>query len=534
MANGDIGIWTDTNGTFSFNNTSWTGVPFNNPIGTPAAIYTQNANDIDIQVSEAGRYLVIYNIVGSNSSHANSRTAYNCRITVGAILGSGTEVDGSLSYGYSRNSNNHGCYLNGFAIVDASADDYIRVDQIRSGSNATANTLVANAASIMIIKLDADWDYFRANKSGIVQGFESESFGDVTWHEIEKDSSFTHTDDTATVTLDAGYYLVMYSLKSTGDASPTRRMGVISRATLEGTAIPQSYSYDYHRGDNATDEVSPNCMFIIKADASNDELKVQIRQEWEGTSEQIDVEANAGLMIVKLPDTAGVLRVWEDTDNVDSGPTSFTTVTFDTNSGTFGEEGDDFSDSSGSITIDNSGDYLFMFGCYSLRNGTSSTRDIFEVAFHVDGSDKTSTVGKAGNYVRGTQSGEDTFTCGVGYAAILDGLSATEVVTLKTRDSPYGQDSGQDEYQADCYGMCALRLDNLFGEAPAVTYTSFKTPVGTYTAWIWNSGQIGVDSGMKALSQTPTEWVWGAFEDSDSVYFPSGDFKSWHWEVCNA
>ena len=46
------------------------------------------------------------------------------------------------------------------------------------------------------------------------------------------------------------------------------------------------------------------------------------------------------------------------------------------------------------------------------------------------------------------------------------------------------------------------------------TYTTYLTPIGIATGWIWNSGQFNIDSGMRSSIGSGTEWLWAVISSS--------------------
>lgn len=81
------------------------------------------------------------------------------------------------------------------------------------------------------------------------------------------------------------------------------------------------------------------------------------------------------------------------------------------------------------------------------------------------------------------------------------------------------------------WGIYTDKMFDVYGELSEASpnYTSFETPIGTPTGFSWKSGQLNVDSGMKATSATPTTWEWGVISSSISCFYPSGDELSWSW-----
>lgn len=84
-------------------------------------------------------------------------------------------------------------------------------------------------------------------------------------------------------------------------------------------------------------------------------------------------------------------------------------------------------------------------------------------------------------------------------------------------------------YSSIRYPSKFLYLDSEESAPVASTYTSFSTPTGEITGWVWNSGQFNTASGMRATSASPTTWDWVAISSSANYFYPSGTPTAWLW-----
>lgn len=456
MADGDIGIWRDTNGTHDIGNSTqdvWEGVPFNSQV-TAAGIYTQNANDIDVDLGEAGHYLVIYNIRAT--SGATNRFVMHARATLG-----GTEVKGSFSKAYARNSANQEIDLSGMFIVDATSGQDIRIETSRIGTNNYATPLTANACSLQIIKLADDWDYFRAGRN-TNQSIASETFANVEWNDqLEYDTgSFTHSETVNPDEIElevTGHYLVTVSVPY--DQVGGERHALEGRLTLNGSAIQNVYTQCYSRYDNG--DVHPILVVgaIIEATA-NDILRFQHRVESEpGTPDTFNtVENRMAINVVALPD-GDYLRVY---GTVATNPSVGTTdALFNLIDSKPEEDTASFSASTSTdrITINTDGDYLFFFAGTGLRSSTSGTRSMPQLTWYKNGSNAN--LGGLGWFCRGAQSAEDTFLGGKSGGYIAHGLVDTDIIDIRGKEGGDGG-SDQDRLNANQYGITAVRISGLF------------------------------------------------------------------------
>jgi hypothetical protein len=447
---GQMAIYRDSLGTFDTNVTSYSGVPFNTQVRQDS-IFSQNANDIDIDLSEAGHYLFGY-VVQSRNDTYNNRVDWLSQVT---LAGSGQVI--GQGQGYRRNSSNdrYGAY--GYGLVDASAGDDLRVEIIREGTNdPSTHLLEADRSSFWILKLDETWDYFRA------QGADNQTTL-TSYDQIDFTTGLENTDtavfghDTGTnpeqITLkSAGHYMVIYTV---GADTASNRTSITGRLTLDSNPVEQSYDYSYIRNSQGTDTGVVTSMSIVEASA-NDILRL----EWGsvGTVSAYGTQTEntkTAIAIVKLPDTAEYLRVHE------SGSTQDATVTGIVTHNTEDEEDTasfSHNTSDGRVTVQKAGDYLFTFGGRTNRGTTGSTRLTQGGAWYVNASRQL--LGNTMHYVRGNQGTPDTFDGGHSAAVILESLSNTDVVDFRMTDE--GDDGNTDTWQIDAHGLTAVNIDSLF------------------------------------------------------------------------
>jgi len=111
MAVADTGKWRG-DGTFALptSEDSWEGVEFADPVGSPAAIYTQDGNDIDIEIGETGWYLAIYRI--RTSSNSDNRNIHRVR-----ALYNSSVIEGSQGTGWFRHDENDEVVAENFNLL---------------------------------------------------------------------------------------------------------------------------------------------------------------------------------------------------------------------------------------------------------------------------------------------------------------------------------------------------------------------------------------------------------------------------------
>ena len=152
MAVGDVGIWRDTSNNQTINAVVeiWDGVQFDTPQGTPSAIFTQNANDIDITINESGRYLVVYEVRSTSTS--NARHTVMTRILYNSAI-----VEGGYGYSYVRNDNNDEGYTHGHAVIDVTSGNDVRIEWT-AGEVAGSDVTSLSKSYINIVRLSGTDD----------------------------------------------------------------------------------------------------------------------------------------------------------------------------------------------------------------------------------------------------------------------------------------------------------------------------------------------------------------------------------------
>ena len=441
----------DTNGTFDCNVTSYTDVPFNNLIEETDDTQIEQTSTTQYTVKSAGHYLVMYNLVHRNDSYGD-RVEFVSRVEV-----NGSDVYYGKEQGYRRDANNDRVFHSGAAILDLSANDVITVAVARTGTNDPTNHyLEANRSGIQIVQLDDSFDYFRA-KSTDTTNINGSTFHAVTWDtEDEKDSSYTHSANSASVTLAAGFYLVAYTVHANTGSSTTRKT-ISTKATLGGTDIPQAWSYSYMRGSNGTNDGVATALFLLEVTSSSDLQVLACTQYDEGSATTSLVSGESTLSVMKLPSAAEKLIVYKDsaTGCETAGVVAFNQETQ--------EDTSSFSHSSGVVTVQKTGNYLFGANLYAWNPNYSGaptgTRGYFGTKWR-----KNSTAqeyGCAGHYNRNDQSTTGSFAGGHGCWSMFVSLSSSDTIDLYR--SVEGQTGGnEDDYKASQHGMWAINLDTLF------------------------------------------------------------------------
>jgi endonuclease YncB( thermonuclease family) len=505
VGDGDIAIYTDTDGTHNIENTSWTGVPFNNQARQDTS-YTQNANDIDVDLGVSGHYLFGYNIGVYNDGY-NNRLTYFGRATLG-----GTVLPVGHGSSFQRNTSNDSYTITGTGILEATGGDDLRIEVQRVNTNNPV-TETMTRADFWMLKLRDDWDYLRL--SNTATGIST--LATTTWSSLQFDTideldagSFSYATTTPAATLDSGKYLVTYNVGFVlEDTAGAGRSAGLTRITLDDVPVEQSYSYTYLRLTSGSDVGVASGMVIIDVpdDATSLELEAKAADDSAyGANYNLD---ESGMSIVKLPDSADYLRVHNSTGGQVIGNSTDSIIISDTEDE---EDTGSFSHSTGTgrTTINQDGDYLFTFGSRSYRNGSSGTRNTVEYAWFKNGTE--SLLGSHTFIVRGYNASGGAVLEGGGSAfALFDSLVSTDVIDIRN-DNEGDNGSGQDELQADQFGLTAVRLDDLFVASPVLTQSHFR--------WIFdNEDEDEADNRNN--------------EDATSTAIVKGDIQRLRFQVSN-
>ncbi len=464
-----IGTWTDGSGTFDATPTVnvWTGVPFDSEIAAHVE-YTQDVNNIDVDLASGGKYLVLYNL--RITSDYNDRLGWETKLTLDDV-----DVAGSFASCYQRSTSNDNAVCGAGAVIDASAGDDVRVElNYRTSNGDQVATMVAGDASLQIVKLDDDWDYARYAKTAdqVISSYVGgPNWVDLTWEtELEEGSGFIHpydSDDSKFQLVDGGHYLLITG----ASASDTTRVTFETKTLVNDVEIPYARSYSYNRGSDDHQEGNPWFVGILDVSAG-DYLQVQMGiTEIESAQSGNTIEGSMGLQLVKLPDSANYYRAYattarDPTASVET-PTKFNMIDVE-------DEEDAAFDgdvSTGDIAIQSGyeGDYLFLFSGTGTRTSTSGTRSIPYLEWYRDGSSMN--LGGLGWFVRGAQGSVDCFRGGSSGGVIVDGSGTS---TFNLYGYTLGQDPNQDRLDASEYGVMAVRLDDFVSVSSDESYPQFS------------------------------------------------------------
>jgi len=502
---GDVGIWQDTNNTHTIGATgAWTNVPFNSEARSDGS-YNHTA-DTTTDLTADGWYLIIYEIRSTSTS--DTRHSIISQITL-----EGTAVEGSEGYGYSRNNSNDEAYTGGACIVNASANDTVVV-QWQPYGLASSDVLSNSKTSLCIVRLpdSANVAYLKYTDDS-----DTGAYGGTTWagNEVTWADQVYETDNTTiqkstgndyTFTLKkVARYLVKYDITFTGgDAVRTQR---IARATLAGSAVPNSYTYTYMR-NNVTTPNTLHAVFIVDNTIANQDLIIQSQRGAADVDASVTrTISSSSIEIMELPSSAETVITYDSVGGQDVGATQTLNWARDE------EQRDSAAFTLPAITtveVEKDGDYLFLGnGLIEDPDKTTSTRLTFAGDWFVGGVENN--IGGHGNFLRGAQGGQDTWQTSLNAHTILE-LSADEQITFRT--ALEGDAGGtSDNTLADQCGLTALRIDSLTGSAYARAVVKSGAAIGNGTEESTDSGTFTLESYQWTTNPaTGQPWTWSEID----------------------
>ena len=410
----------------------------------------------NINLEQTGHYLVIANEMIDDQSGSNrSLVSMNLRLD-------STELPyWSASY-IRRSGGAEELMVNVMAIIEATADQDLSVVARHEDTNSalcdrggSASQFGESLGGLQLVKLDDDWNYFRAHRNGAWEPATANTYDQVDWDTQDEYDTAGFTHDTGTnpdqITLDnGGHYLVTYNVYGNFG---TGRNEFTARLTLGGAPINGTYVSGYDRHSNGANE--DGCCFIgiIEASAS-DILRLEVLT---GSTAGAGVIADrTAITIVELPD-ADYLRLVEDAEfdwRAASDLVVPWTVEDEKDTGTFTHSN---VTNSSRIEVEEDGTYLFTCALNQTTIPASGNlRDTALCEWRVDGT-TVQDYGGFGVYVRGHSSGGDK--AGSSGAIVLS-LTANQYVEVVVTDT--AAQAGEGVFDANEMGLTAVRLEDLF------------------------------------------------------------------------
>ena len=427
--------------------------------------FALQGNTFDVRLTQAGHYLVIYNI-GFATSSGTGRSEIQARIDQN---GTDLPVGRSTCY-FTRTDGVDDCTVSGSAVIETSGASHdVHIEAQRTDDNTAGVT--RQGGSIQLLRLDDSWDFARYNEAGGGQSITSTTFGSVDLDtNAEQDANFSRSGNTVTITA-AGNYLVTYNVHMVNTSGGRR--GNDFRLTLGGTEIVGSRASAYYFASDSSNDHVASWVGIVSASAS-DTLVLEGRCNAESCGSTAAVGGAVGITIAALPSGADYVRLHENgggqaVDGTDDP------ILWDTEDE---EDTGSFSHDTGSntsrINIDRNGNYLFLGSFYMDRSPlTGTTRMQPSWTWRANGT-TTFSYGGFDKFNRG-----DTGSTGVGPSGAAGGLIAYDLddadyIELLNTDLSTTTD-GNATFQADRYAVQGVNLVTLFEGSATVSSRGTQT-----------------------------------------------------------
>jgi hypothetical protein len=398
-----------------------------------------------------GKYLVLWGQGAERISGAN-RSARIYNLFVGGQQGRGCGSD------YIRNL--EGCdegYANGMAILDVSSTPtnlnlrYMRHDN----AFATVSDDERAAESYLcILKLDDNWDYCAVNNDFNPINPGNDTFVDITTNNEEEcdAGSFSNSSGAITCKTDDRWYLAVASAQV--DNTSATRSQIITRFTLDGTAIEQSYGGGYARGTSQSCQDSQFSWFaLFKTTSANQVLKAQWK--YQGTALPSVAVKPFYMTVCQLPVNVAVCLVHTSTggQGLDSAGEHINFNTNDEVNSTYFAHSESVDPDE--ITLKITGHYLTFFGCNADRSVGDSYRYGTKFGQQLDGVGATN--GNIGMYNRSDTSQESG--CSGGF--IFPSISANTTVGIYFIDESTST-GDEPTLSNDMHGYGVIALGSIF------------------------------------------------------------------------
>ncbi len=472
---GDFSIFRNNANTSALT-TSALDVPWDTTVFESSGIQLQ-IDDSSINLEQAGKYLVLYNVWASDNAGVERRSIETYLTLDGSRLAYGGGAGYVRDFGGDLDS-----YNSGAAIIEATAGQDLNIVAVRDDAEASAVAIRAAKNGVSVLRMKDDFDYLRLYKTIDTSNVDiNTTFTDVIWDENDEvdTGSFAFTNGSGDVTLkglDGDYFLVTTNIRLKQTANSNNRLNYELVLTLDGVEIPGSKVTTYIRGNSNSDGAYTGTLAysgIIRKNSSSDEvLNIEVRKESIGTTANTDIIASkTALSIAALPNTGHYISLtsttssqdltttrtafnWNEQFEVDTAAFSHSTTTNNTR-----------------INFDTAGDYLFFSTVYSSRT-SGSVRSSPVIEWNLDGLGTALLYGGHGGYNRGDQGSNDAFTAGSSGGLILNGITDTQYLELTRVDEAA---STNPVFQPRDISIQGVKLSELF-----ITYVDVSA-TGTHS-----------------------------------------------------
>ena len=454
---GDIGHWQDSIGG-QIPGTTFAAFEFDAEIRNDG-IYTR-PNDSTIELDEAGDYLIISTIRGTDSSNGR----YNAQARVAQTFGSGTLFT-SYYTGYSRDNSEPEAWFRAVGVLlNADANSQIQIQRRRDTDTPTSGS-VADQSDVQVVRINpTNYGVYAIGGTSGAYGGTTPNTVDITAVTSESDTNAIQgntSTETVTVKGDNKRYLIAWSVSGDTGGSRTQRIGHLE---YDGTDDLATRSYCYQR-NSSNEYCGLGSMDILETATADRAIQVEVYRGDGVSADQggadvdgsWDVDGNGQMVVLELPDSAEVFRSHDGTgvQDVTSSLTLNAMRTVDFN------DSSSFTQASVSaMNVINAADVFAWANVWTARNNVSSGSRLTAYGrITVNGVETI--VGEHGNYTRGNQGTQDTFAGSFHPAGIF--AVGTDGHDIGVNMDPLSgtEGGGTDRTQAGTVGFFAINLDTL-------------------------------------------------------------------------
>lgn len=448
--------------------TTPTAVTWNTDV-TEGTGFSLDAGNTNLTLSEAGHYLVLYNVAlvtgsGSNRSEIQSYLRL-----------AGWDMPYGRSSCYIRRTDGvDECWLNGATVIQStSTNQVLSVFAQRTDSNSATVQRATTGSGFSVIRLNDQSDYARIYKTSSAQTSNSATFAGVSWDVNEELDSSAYSRSGAQITIaEAGNYLVTSNVMFQNSSGSQRRLNN-TRLTLNGFELPGTQVTAYTAGSNGTQDAEASFVGIITATTTNQVLELQHSCTSSSCGGVTIIGNQTGITITRLRDEAEFVRLHETTGGQAVDGTN-DPITWDTQNEVEGSFSHSTVTNPSRIQIQQNGHYLFFGSFLSTASGTgNNTRLVPHWQWAVSGT--TQTYGSFARYKRGNTN-PSALGAGASGGILLENLTSSNYVELQNTDEATDDDASA-TFDGLRYAIQGVRLDSLF--PLDVTVSSIGTQIAT-------------------------------------------------------
>jgi len=496
---GNIGHWQDSAGS-QIPGTSWGAVAFASQKRNDGSTYSK-PNTSTIEVEESGNYLVIATL-----RYSGGTNRFGPQGKIAVTTGSG-KLWTSFFTGYNRDASEHEAWVKIVGVYHgAKKDDRLQIQHRRDNNSSTTGT-VADACDVQIVKLAyTNIGMYQDSTGGSVYGGTSANTVNLDSNTIETNTAaIERSSDTVTVKGNNKRYLVLWCVAGqTNNSTRTQRIGQLNYG---GTSNLPTRSYAFCRDSNnqyaglggvdvlatSTADIAIQVECLRGVGTAADQGGALLDGGWTSTANL------SGLCVIELMDSMDVARSHDATglQRIDSAATLNIVNTLDiSDSASFTRA------SATNLNVVKGANVFVWAQVWSARSDVSSTaRFTGYSTISIGGTAQT--LGRHGNYSRGSEGTSSTFCGGVHQpGGIYDVVNAGDDITVDAAPLSGTESGGNIRTQTNSISLIVLSLSASTGISVDKSGTTYTISGGSADSPITLTQlQAATDSGLAVLNR---------------------------------